>query len=331
MTDLGALPVLGPRRARGRPPRRRRDSARRLGVRPPAGPRCAPALDAPSAGDTGAGAMPDRRPVGGCRIRSDRRHGRTSARRHHPRRPRLATSSRTPTAASSTWARPSRLRQRLSQLLPEPGNLPPRTAQMVATAEPGRVDPGPQRRRGADARVQPHQAAPAPVQRPAGRRQELPVPGRHRRRRVAPGDGDAGRASARACATSGPTPTPTPSARRSTCCCARSRSAPARTTSSTATSGSAGRACCSTSRSAPGPASARSTRRPTTSWSPSCSTFLDGDTDAIVERARDARCATAADGARVRAGGPAARPAGQRCARPSSTSRWWASATRTST
>ena len=39
---------------------------------------------------------------------------------------------------------------------------------------------------------------------------------------------DAGRASARASATSGPTATPTPSARRSTCCCARSRSAPAR-------------------------------------------------------------------------------------------------------
>ncbi len=55
-----------------------------------------------------------------------------------------------------------------------------------------RVDPGPQRRRGAHARVQPHQAAPAPVQHPAAGRQELPVPRRHPRRRVAPADGDAG-------------------------------------------------------------------------------------------------------------------------------------------
>ena len=78
------------------------------------------------------------------------------------------------------------------ELLPEPGHLPPRTAQMVATRRDRRVDPGPQRGRGAHARVQPHQAAPAPVQRPAARRQELPVPGRHRRRRVAPADGDAG-------------------------------------------------------------------------------------------------------------------------------------------
>ena len=142
---------------------------------------------------------------------------------------------------------------------------------MVAARRDRRVDPGPQRGRGAHARVQPHQAAPAAVQHPAARRQELPVPGRHGRRRVAPADGDAGRASARACATSAPTATPTPSARRSTCCCARSRCAPAATTSSGATSASAGPACCSTSRSARDRASARSTTPPTTGWSTSCS------------------------------------------------------------
>ena len=56
----------------------------------------------------------------------------------------------------------------------------------------GRVDPGPQRRRGDHAGVQPDQAAPAPFQRAPGRRQELPVPGRHAGRRLAPSDGHAG-------------------------------------------------------------------------------------------------------------------------------------------
>ena len=62
----------------------------------------------------------------------------------------------------------------------------PRTAQMVATAEPRRVDPGPQRRRGADARVPPHQAAPAPVQRPAGDDKSYPFLAVTVSRRVAP-------------------------------------------------------------------------------------------------------------------------------------------------
>ena len=87
------------------------------------------------------------------------------------------------------------------------------------------------------------------------RRQELPVPGRHRVRRVAAARWSCGAPGGRASATSGPTATPTPSARRSTCCCARSRSARARTTSSNATRSWAGRACCSTSRSAPARAS----------------------------------------------------------------------------
>jgi excinuclease ABC subunit C len=54
-----------------------------------------------------------------------------------------------------------------------------------------RVDRGAQRGRGAHARVQPHQAAPAAVQRAAARRQELSVPGRHARRAVPACTGDA--------------------------------------------------------------------------------------------------------------------------------------------
>ena len=43
----------------------------------------------------------------------------------------------------------------------------------------------------ADTGVQPDQGAPAPVQRAAAGRQELPVPGRHGLRRLAPPDGHA--------------------------------------------------------------------------------------------------------------------------------------------
>ena len=58
--------------------------------------------------------------------------------------------------------------------------------------------------------------------------------------------------------------------------------------------------------------------------------FLDGDTDddRQAPRARDARGRRRA---RVRAGGPAAATGSAPCARPSSASRWWPSATRTST
>ena len=167
---------------------------------------------------------------------------------------------------------------------------------MVATAESVEWIAGPQRRRGADARVQPHQAAPAPLQHPAAGRQELPVPRRHARRRVAPGDGDAGRRSARASATSGRTATPTPSGRRSTCCCARSRSAPARTTSSTATSGWAGRACCSTSRSAAAPCVGEiEPGATTTGSSPSCCRVPRRRHRRRRQPARGATCSEAAD------------------------------------
>ena len=55
------------------------------------------------------------------------------------------------------------------------------------------MDRGAQRGGGALPRVQPHQAAPAPLQHPAQGRQVLPVPRDHPRRGVAAGDGDAGR------------------------------------------------------------------------------------------------------------------------------------------
>ena len=55
----------------------------------------------------------------------------------------------------------------------------------------GRVDDRAQRGRGADARVLPHQGARPALQRPPPRRQELPLPRRHRRRAVPAGTGDA--------------------------------------------------------------------------------------------------------------------------------------------
>ena len=120
------------------------------------------------------------------------------------------------------------LRSRLSNYFAPPETLLERTRQMVATADTVEWIEVAQRGRGALPRVQPHQAAPAPLQHPAEGRQVVPVPRGHPRRGVAAGDGAAGRRSARASATSGRTRTPTRSARRSTCCCARSRSARAR-------------------------------------------------------------------------------------------------------
>ena len=78
------------------------------------------------------------------------------------------------------------------ELLPEP-----RRAAAPHGADGGerrdrRVDRGPQRGRGAHARVLADQAARAPVQRPLPRRQELPVPRRHPRPGVAPAHGHAG-------------------------------------------------------------------------------------------------------------------------------------------
>ena len=78
------------------------------------------------------------------------------------------------------------LRKRLASYWGRP--LHPRTEAMLAAAR-GRVDRGRHRGRRPDARVQPHQVAPAAVQRPLPRRQVLPVPGADGGGDVAPGAG----------------------------------------------------------------------------------------------------------------------------------------------
>ena len=231
-----------------------------------------------------------------------------SPRRHDPRRAGLVPVQGRPG--------PGDLRRQGVEPAPAPVQLlrrPPRPAPAHGPdgghGRVGRVDDRPQRGRGADARVLADQGAQPALQRPPARRQELPVPRRHRRRAVAAGAGDARPQAQGHPLLRARTPTPTPSATRSTSCCARSRSARAARPSSTSTSGSAGRACCTTSRSAPVRASARSRRCRTASSSTELCDFLDGDTDPIVKRL-DAEMRGAAGGAGVREGGPAARPAG---------------------
>ena len=151
------------------------------------------------------------------------------------------------------------------ELLRRPPQPPPAHRPDGGHGRVGRVDPGAQRGRGADARVQPHQAAPAPVQHPAARRQELPVPGHHPRRGVAAGDGDAGpQAQGRAVLRPLRPRLRHPGDARPAAAHVPDPHVLA-ATSSTSTSGWAGRACCSTSRSARARASARSTRTATTS------------------------------------------------------------------
>ena len=96
------------------------------------------------------------------------------------------------------------LRSRLSNYFLQPYLLPERTRQMVQAAERVEWIVVAQRGRGVLPRVQPHQAAPAPLQHPAEGRQVVPVPRGHARRGVAARDGAARRRSARASATSGP-------------------------------------------------------------------------------------------------------------------------------
>ena len=216
------------------------------------------------------------------------------------------------------------------ELLPGPAQPAAADGADGGVGRDGRVDRGAQRGRGAHARVQPHQAAPAPVQHPSARRQELSVPGRHARRGVAAGHGDARPQAQGRRATSAPTPTPTRSATRSICCCARSRSARARRASSTSTNGSAVRACCSTSRSAAARASARSTRERYDELVAELLEFLDGDTDADRASASKRRCAPPPTS--WSSSGPPVCATGSRpCSGPSRSSRWWPSAARTST
>ena len=100
--------------------------------------------------------------------------------------------------------------------------------------------------------------------------------------------------------------------------------------SSTSTTGSAGRACCSTSRSARARASARSTTSATRQLVQELIDFLDGDTDDDRRAGSSARCGRRPTSSST-SGRPAAGTGSPPCARPSSASRWWPTATRTST
>ena len=141
-------------------------------------------------GARAAGRRRDRRQLRADSVSSDRWcSARPPARSPTPRAP---TSSRTRTGASSTSARPSRCGRGCQQLLREGVVAAAPHGVDGGGGRDGRVDPGPQRRRGADAGEHAHQEPPAALQRAAARRQELPVPRRHDGRRVAPADGDAG-------------------------------------------------------------------------------------------------------------------------------------------
>ena len=133
--------------------------------------------------------------------------------------PPAPTSSSTPTAGSSTWARPSPCGSACPIYFQDPAELAAPDGPDGRPGRPRRVGGGGHRGRGAPPRAHPDQAAPAPLQRPAQGRQELSVAGRDRERRVAAARPWSGAASARASATSAPTPTSAPSATPSTCCC----------------------------------------------------------------------------------------------------------------
>ena len=117
--------------------------------------------------------------------------GPTSSRRHDPGRPRLVPVQGRP-RSGDLRRQGQEPAPAAVELLPEPAQHAPAHGADGGHGRVGGVDPGPQRRRSPHARVQPDQAAPPPLQRPVARRQELPVPRRHRGGRVAPPDGDAG-------------------------------------------------------------------------------------------------------------------------------------------
>ena len=231
-------------------------------------------------------------------------------RRHDPRRPGLVP--------VQGRRRPGDLRRQgvepapaAVELLPGPARPAPAHRADGGDGRDGRVDPGAQRGRGADARVQPHQAAPARgstsacATTRATRSSPSPLD-----ERVAAGDGDAGPQAQGRRATSARTATPTPSARRSTCCCARF---PIRTCSPTTSSTShqrLGRPCllfhiekCA------GPCVGEIDEDDYDELVDELCDFLDGDTDADRQAARAREMRDGGRRARVRAGGPAARPA----------------------
>ena len=184
---------------------------------------------------------------------------------------RAPTSSSTRTAGCSTSARPSRCGQRINSYFQDPVGLPARTAQMVEQADHVEwmvVDSKSEALLLEHNLIKRHQ--PRYNVRLEGR-QELSVAGGHRERRVATTRRGTGHASEPGSATSAPTPTSTPSGTPSTCCCAPSRCGAARTPSSGDTSVSGALASSTTSTAARDRASARSTERSTTSWSPTSS------------------------------------------------------------
>ena len=214
----------------------------------------------------------------------------------------------------------SSLRQRLSNYFQDPRNLHPRTAQMVATAESVEWI---EVRNEVEALmleyslIKQHQPA---VQRPAARRQELPVPGRDRRRGVAAGAGDArpqaqGHPLLRAVRPRLRDPR-------------HARPAAAQLPDPHVQPGKfnqherLGRPCllfhiekCS------GPCVGEIDEMPYRQLVDELCDFLDGDTDDIVKRL-ETEMHDGGRRARVRAGGPPARPAASRCARRSRSSRW---------
>ena len=131
------------------------------------------------------------RRVFGGQLRQTGSDARTTRRRANPRCPWLVPVPRRRRESHLRWqgevASPE-----VVQLLPEPGQLATAHGPDGRLGRERRMDPGPQRRRGAHARVQPHQAAQAPLQRAPARRQELPVPRADDGGRVATGDGPAG-------------------------------------------------------------------------------------------------------------------------------------------
>ena len=224
------------------------------------------------------------------------------------------------------------LRQRLSQLLPEPAQPAPAHRARWWRPPRRRVDPGPQRRRGADARVQRSSSSTSRASTsgcattratrsspsPSTTSGPGPMVMRGRKRKGVRYFGPYGHAYA---------------IRETLDLLLRTLPDPhlLATTSSTSTSGSAGRACCSTSRSARARASARSTQEAVRRARRGAAASSSTATPTPIVQRLETRDARGGRRARVRAGRPPARPAHQRAARRSRSSRWWPSATRTST
>ena len=229
--------------------------------------------------------------IDGGTARPSAMRGATSAGRHDPRRPRLLPVQGRATGRVIYVGKANSLRQRLSNYFQNPRNLPPRTAQMVATAETVEWI---QVRNEVEALMLEYSLIKQHQPRFNVRLRDdksypflavtlddewpRPMVMRGRKRKGVRYFGPYGHAYAiretldlllrtfpiRTCSRQQVRPPPAPRA---------------------------GPACCSTSRSARARASARSTTRTTTRWSQELLDFLDGDTDPIVPppRAADAR------------------------------------------